>query len=217
MPIGFFLQTSRSASRAPRPSLDNVRAPARGTDQPCPRTPYGVAQAAILRTRTVRARSPDGAARRSLVEVTLPCRNHRRPIFAAIAASDPSRAGTLRRLDFIANLLDSAFVIPGTTYRVGLDAVIGIMPGLGDLITTGLSGYIIWEARRLGAPKHLLLRMLGNLAVDSTIGAVPLLGDAFDVVFKSNRRNMRLLHDWIAKSEGRLVEDVDYRVVEPGR
>lgn len=140
------------------------------------------------------------------------------PIFASTARSDDAgRAEILRRLDLMANLLDSAFVIPGTNYRVGLDAVIGLAPFVGDVITTGLSGYIIWEARRLGAPKRLLLRMLANLAVDGTIGAIPLVGDAFDVMFRANRRNMRLLHDWIAKSEGRLVEDVDYRVVEPGR
>ena len=79
--------------------------------------------------------------------------------------------------------------------------MIGLIPGIGDAITTALSAYIVYEAHRLGAPRHLLLRMIANVALDGVVGAVPLVGDAFDVLWRANRRNMRLLREW-AKREG---------------
>ena len=104
-----------------------------------------------------------------------------------------SRRETLARLDMLSRALDTAFHIPGTGIRFGADAIIGLAPGVGDLVTTLLSCWIVYEARRLGAPRHLLARMAGNIAIDGLIGAVPLLGDAFDVMWRANRRNVQLL------------------------
>ena len=103
----------------------------------------------------------------------------------------------------LADWLDTRFVIPGTNIRFGLDAIIGLAPGVGDLITTGLGAYIVWRAHELGAPKWLLARMGLNLAIDSTIGAVPILGDLFDIAFRSHQRNVRLLLNWLEKRDQR--------------
>jgi hypothetical protein len=108
---------------------------------------------------------------------------------------DFSRGQRIARLDALVNLFDTALIVPGTNIRFGLDALIGLFPGIGDLITTATSLYIVHEARQLGAPKHLILRMIGNIALDGIVGAVPVLGDAFDVLFRANRRNMALLRN----------------------
>ncbi len=92
-----------------------------------------------------------------------------------------SRAERLARLDALATLLDTAFILPGTNVRFGFDAIIGLVPGIGDAITTAISLYIVHEARQLGAPLHVIMRMLANVAVDGFVGAVPVFGDAFDV------------------------------------
>jgi hypothetical protein len=112
-----------------------------------------------------------------------------------------SRAERIARLDALASLLDTAILIPGTNVRFGLDAMIGLVPGIGDAITTMLSLYIVKEARALGAPRHLILRMLGNVALDGVVGAVPLAGDLFDVMWRANKRNMKLLRDWLDRTE----------------
>jgi hypothetical protein len=114
-----------------------------------------------------------------------------------------SRRAALERLDWMANLMDSAVVLPGTNITVGLDAVIGLVPGIGDTITTVISLWMVKEAHELGAPKHLIARMIGNVALDGLVGAVPLVGDAFDVMFRANRRNIKLLRDHFEK-EGAL-------------
>ena len=115
----------------------------------------------------------------------------------------PTRAERIARLDALATLLDTAILIPGTNVRFGLDALIGLVPGIGDMVTTLLSLYIVREARALGAPRHVILRMLGNVALDGLVGAVPLAGDLFDVMWRANRRNMALLRGWLEKSEAR--------------
>ena len=115
------------------------------------------------------------------------------------AYGDFSRRAALERLDWIANLMDSAIVIPGTKITVGLDAMIGLVPGIGDTITTVISLWMVKEAHELGAPKHIIARMIGNVALDGVVGAVPLIGDAFDVMFRANRRNMKLLRDHFEK------------------
>ncbi len=109
-----------------------------------------------------------------------------------------SRAERIARLDALANLLDTAFVVPGTNIRFGVDALIGLVPGIGDAVTTLMSLYIVREARELGAPRHLIARMLVNVALDGVVGAVPFLGDAFDVMWRANRRNMALLRNHLA-------------------
>jgi hypothetical protein len=114
-----------------------------------------------------------------------------------------SRRTRIARIDALATLLDSALVIPGTGARFGLDALIGLVPAVGDIVTTTLSLFIVHEAYQLGAPGHILLRMLGNVAVDGALGAVPVVGDAFDVVWRANRRNVRLLREWLEREEWR--------------
>lgn len=106
---------------------------------------------------------------------------------------EESREQALRRLEALATLLDSAFVIPGTNFRMGIDGLIGLVPVLGDLVTTAVSSYLIYEARRLGASKLTLMRMSGNVVVDGIIGAIPIVGDVFDLAFRANRRNVRIL------------------------
>jgi hypothetical protein len=112
--------------------------------------------------------------------------------FAAMGSTHGER---LARLDGLARLLDTAFIIPGTGVRFGLDALIGLVPGIGDAITMAMALYIVKEARALGAPPLLIARMLVNVALDGVIGAVPLVGDAFDVAFRANRRNIALLRE----------------------
>jgi uncharacterized protein DUF4112 len=99
----------------------------------------------------------------------------------------------LERLRSLSRLLDNAFPVPGTRYRFGLDAVIGLVPFIGDAVGALFSTYIIFQAARLGASKSTLARMVGNVGVDTLIGEIPLLGDLFDFGFKSNIRNMDLL------------------------
>jgi Domain of unknown function (DUF4112) len=108
-----------------------------------------------------------------------------------------SRGARIARIDALATLLDTALVIPGTGVRFGLDALIGLFPVVGDIITTALSLFIVQEAYQLGAPRHVIARMLGNVALDGVFGAVPLVGDAFDVLWRANRRNVRLLREWL--------------------
>jgi len=114
-----------------------------------------------------------------------------------------SRTQRLARLDALARLLDTAFVVPGTNIRFGVDALIGLMPGLGDVIATALSLYIVREARALGASRSVIGRMMLNVAVDGAIGLVPVLGDVFDVAFRANRRNVMLLQRHLAASARR--------------
>jgi len=112
-----------------------------------------------------------------------------------------SRRAALERLDWLATLMDSAVVIPGTKITVGLDALIGLAPGIGDTVTTLISLWLVKEAHQLGAPRHLIVRMVANVAIDGLVGAVPVLGDAFDVMFRANRRNMKILREYF-ESEG---------------
>lgn len=89
--------------------------------------------------------------------------------------------------------MDGAVRIPGTSIRLGLDSLIGLLPGGGDLATGLVAAYVVYEARRLGASKGTLARMVANVGVDVLVGAIPVLGDVFDVAFKANERNLRLL------------------------
>ncbi len=102
----------------------------------------------------------------------------------------------------LAKLLDTKFVIPGTGIRFGLDAIIGLFPGIGDAISAAVGSYIIIAAQRLGVPKPVLLRMLANLGMDTVVGSIPLLGTIFDVAYKANARNAALLEKAVADPHG---------------
>src|SRR3981189_869881 len=104
-----------------------------------------------------------------------------------------TREQRFARLDALAKLLDVAFILPGTNIRYGIDGLIGLIPVVGDIITTAISLWLVREARALGAPWHVTSRMLANVALDGVVGMVPLAGDAFDVLFRANVRNVRLL------------------------
>lgn len=97
------------------------------------------------------------------------------------------------RLRRLAWLLDSSIRIPGTRWTVGIDALIGLVPGLGDAVGVLLSSYIVYQAARLGATRGVLARMVLNIAIEGLVGAIPILGDLFDAGFKANQRNIRLL------------------------
>lgn len=114
-----------------------------------------------------------------------------------IANSHPS----VRQARRLAYLLDSAFKIPGTEWRVGWDAILGIIPGAGDAITGAVSLWIILEARRLGAPRRLCTRMLWNLVLDTLVGSIPVAGDIFDARFKANLKNVALLEAYLHKQD----------------
>ncbi|HKP77358.1 MAG TPA: DUF4112 domain-containing protein [Longimicrobiaceae bacterium] len=107
---------------------------------------------------------------------------------------DERRERAVRRLDTLGYLLDDSIPIPGTGVRFGIDAVLGLVPGLGDVAGVVLSSYIVLQAARLGAGASVLLRMLLNLLIDGVVGAIPFLGDLFDAGWKANDRNLRLLH-----------------------
>jgi hypothetical protein len=124
------------------------------------------------------------------------------PDFFSTMTRSLTREQRIARIDALATLLDTAFIIPGTQIRFGLDALIGLVPGIGDAITSIMSLYIVSEARALGAPRLLVARMLANVALDGIVGAVPLIGDAFDVAFRANRRNMALLREHLDKVDG---------------
>jgi len=121
----------------------------------------------------------------------------------------PVNHPTLDRVDRIARVMDRAVRIPGTSIRMGLDSILGWVPGIGDTLTLAPSLYIIELARREGVPSHKLARMFGNMGIDWLIGLVPLIGDIFDIGWKSNTRNAKLLRDHIEDriEKGRALRD----------
>ena len=119
--------------------------------------------------------------------------------FAGSPFGNLTREQRIARLEAIAKLLDIAFILPGTNIRYGIDGLIGLIPVVGDIITTAISLWLVREARALGAPWYVTARMLGNVALDGVVGMVPFAGDAFDVMFRANMRNVRLLRRWLDK------------------
>jgi hypothetical protein len=113
-----------------------------------------------------------------------------------VGTRDPGR---IERLRTLTRLLDSAMQVPGTRYRIGLDAIVGVVPGIGDIIGAFFSAYLVWQAARMGVSTPTLVRMLGNVALDTLVGEVPLLGDVFDAGWKSNTRNLALLERHLAE------------------
>lgn len=122
--------------------------------------------------------------------------------------TDASADAAYRRVEMLEHLLERAFVVPGTSRRIGLDAVLGLVPVVGDFISGAMALAIIAEARRQGMPKRTLARMLMNVAIDTGLGAVPLVGDVWDVLFASNSKNLRLLKRHLDKRSGLIMGEV---------
>jgi len=116
----------------------------------------------------------------------------------------PEFEAAVARVEALARLMDSAVAIPGTKIRIGLDALVGIVPVLGDFISQLVSSYIIWEARQLGVPRFTVARMIGNSLLDAVVGSIPVAGDAFDVMFRANMKNLALLKAHVER-RGRMV------------
>ncbi|MFZ9395543.1 MAG: DUF4112 domain-containing protein [Erythrobacter sp.] len=129
------------------------------------------------------------------------------PLGLSIATGTDPQA-VRQRVETLELLLERSFRIPGINYPVGLDAIVGLVPVLGDLLTTAMGAYLVWEARNLGMPKWKLWRMAGNVAFDTAIGAIPLVGDAADLLFRSNTRNLRIIKRHLDKHypATRLIE-----------
>lgn len=105
----------------------------------------------------------------------------------------------LQRIELMERVLERSFVVPGVNYKVGFDAIAGVIPVIGDFIAAAMGGYIIWEANNLGLPKWKLWRMAGNVAFDTALGAIPFVGDLFDVFFRSNTRNLKIVRKHLEK------------------
>jgi hypothetical protein len=114
------------------------------------------------------------------------------------ASLTPLQRTKLHRVRWLGYLLDEQFRIPGTGYRIGLDGLLGLLPGIGDTVGALLSIYVLFEAIQIGMPRTTLLRMVANVALDTVVGAVPVLGDVFDVAWKANKKNVALLNAYIA-------------------
>lgn len=104
-----------------------------------------------------------------------------------------------RRVEALEMLLERSFVIPGTNRAIGLDFIIGLIPVIGDFITAAMGSYLIWEAKNLGMPKWQRWRMAGHIVVDTALGAVPVAGDAFDLFYRSNSKNLKIIKKHLDK------------------
>ncbi|MBD2084261.1 DUF4112 domain-containing protein [Trichocoleus sp. ST-U3] len=116
------------------------------------------------------------------------------------------RLENLNHIRRLSRLMDNAIRIPGIGFRIGLDPIIGLIPGAGDIISTGFSAYIIYLAARFGLPREILQKMIFNIALEATVGSVPLVGDLFDAYYKSNIRNLALLEQHLQVAEPELNE-----------
>ncbi len=116
------------------------------------------------------------------------------------------RLATLNRIRKLSRLMDTAIGIPGTKFRIGLDPILGLVPGAGDLVTTAFSAYIIYLATRFSIPGEDLRKMLFNIGLEAVVGTVPLVGDFFDAYYKSNIRNLAILEKHLQATEPELEE-----------
>ena len=115
--------------------------------------------------------------------------------------SNKSQAASLRRLRRISHLLDNAIPIPGTKYRIGLDPILGLIPGGGDLVGSIFAGYVVFKSAQMGVPQETLLKMAANIVFDTVAGTVPVAGDLFDVAWKANVKNIELLDAHLGSPE----------------
>ena len=112
-----------------------------------------------------------------------------------------SQIASLRRLRQISHLLDNAIPIPGTKYRIGLDPILGLIPGGGDLVGSIFAGYVVFKSAQLGVPQETLIQMAANIVFDTVAGTVPVAGDLFDVAWKANVKNIELLDAHLGSPE----------------
>lgn len=119
-----------------------------------------------------------------------------------------SKLTSVQRLRRFSRLLDNAIGIPGTKFRIGIDPILGLVPGAGDLIGTALSAYIVVEAARLGIPKSILGRMVRNIAIESVFGSIPIVGDMFDFAWKANMKNVDLLEEYLNNPQNSVKKSV---------
>ena len=112
----------------------------------------------------------------------------------------------VRRMRFVANLLDDSIRVPGTEFRIGIDPILGILPGAGDAVAAAMSVYIVLESARLGVPFLTLLRMMANVTLDFAIGSVPVIGTLFDAAWKANQTNVELAVEHL---DGESIEVVN--------
>jgi hypothetical protein len=117
------------------------------------------------------------------------------PRVTRIRQLTPAQSQRMEALRKISHLLDSAFLIPGTSFRIGLDPILGLVPWIGDLVSPLFTIAILWEARDLGVPRVVQMRMIFNVAIDALTGVVPVVGDLFDFAWKSNDMNLALLEE----------------------
>ncbi len=127
------------------------------------------------------------------------------PAGEGILSNDP--ASRVKRVRVLAKLLDDSIGIPGTRWKIGFDPIVGLIPGIGDLIGAILSGYIILEAARADIPGVTLVRMLANVGIDTVLGAVPAVGDLFDAAWKSNTKNVALLERHLSGDRTAVARD----------
>lgn len=102
-----------------------------------------------------------------------------------------------QRIEAMEKLLEGLFVIPGTNFRVGADAIMSLIPVGGSAVAAAMGAWMAWEARNLGMPKHALIRMAGNIGLDALLGAVPFIGAVPDLFFRSNTRNLKIIKKWL--------------------
>lgn len=131
---------------------------------------------------------------------------------SAPSASPPSAAfsgdpaAVRQRVEAMEAMLEGLFVIPGTNFRVGLDALLGILPVGGAVIAGGFGSWLAWEARNLGMPKSTFVRMAGNIAFDTALGAIPVVGTVSDMFFRSNTRNLKIIREWLDEHHPVVVD-----------
>ncbi|MFB2838200.1 DUF4112 domain-containing protein [Floridanema evergladense] len=125
------------------------------------------------------------------------------------------RIATLNRIRKFTYLMDSAFRVPLIGFRFGLDPIIGLIPGAGDLVSTVFSAYLIYLAARFQLPPQILREMIFNVALEAAVGTVPLVGDLFDAYYKSNIRNLALLEKHLGIEDPETIEQINSVVTQP--
>ena len=125
------------------------------------------------------------------------------------------RLATLNRIRKYTYLMDSAFRVPVIGFRFGLDPLIGLIPGAGDLVSTAFSAYLIYLAARFSLPPQIFRKMIFNVALEAAVGAVPLVGDLFDAFYKSNIRNLALLEKHLGIEDPETTEQINSVTTQP--